>query len=110
MQSLGGFDRVIKMIENIGFIPTVTCNKGHIAVRTNRRNFGWFHPRKKETYCHFDIRIGEDNVDKIKEILGASEMAFTKKKRADAFAIQLRLDNIGKPGTLKKALKLAWAA
>ena len=101
----------MKDIENImGTHPRVTYNKGHIAVGTNRRNFAWFHPKKKETYCHFDIRVGDVNIEKVKELLDASEMAFTKKKRADSFAVQLRLDDAKKSEAIKEMFKLALTA
>jgi len=106
-KSLSVFDYVVK---EMGFQPRVTYNKGHIAVGTNRRNFAWFHPKKKETYCHFDIRVGEDNVEKVKELLDTAEMAFTKKKRADSFAIKLRLDDAKKTEAIKELFKVAWAA
>jgi hypothetical protein len=109
-KSLSVFDYVVKDIENMGFQPRVTYNKGHIAVGTNRRNFAWFHPKKKETYCHFDIRVGDDNVEKVKELLDSSEMAFTKKKRADSFAIQLRLDDAKKTEAIRELFKLSWTA
>ena len=109
-KSLAVFDQVFKDVEQMGFSPKVTYNKGHIAVGTQRRNFAWFHPKKKETYCHFDIRVGEGNVDKIKELLDNAEMAFSKKKRADSFAIQLRLDEAKKAEAIKELFRVAWAA
>lgn len=109
-KSLTVFDQVIEDMESMGIPPRVTYNKGHIAVGTNRRNFAWFHPKKKETYCHFDIRVGEDNIDKTKELLDATEMAFSKKKRVDCFAIQLRLDDAKKSDAIKEIFKYAWSA
>ena len=109
-KSLSVFDQTIKEIENLGFSPRVTYNKGHIVVGTNRRNFAWFHPKKKETYCHFDIKVGEDNIDKVKELLASSEIVFFKKKRGDFFAIQLRLDDAKTSEATKRLFKLAWTA
>ncbi len=109
-KSLSVFDQVIKTLHSIGLQPRITYNRGHIAVGNNRRNFAWFHPRRKETYCHFDIRVGEDNVDKIKAILDSSGLAFNKKKRVDSFAIQLRLDDFKNPDAIGQLFKTAWSA
>jgi hypothetical protein len=109
-KSLSVFDQAIKDLEDMGFKPKITYNKGHIAIGTSRRNFAWFHPKKKETYCHFDIRVGENNVEKIKELLDGAEMAFSKKKRADSFAIQLRLDDAKKSETIRELFKVSWTA
>ncbi len=107
-KSISIFDQAVKNIEGLGYNPKITYNKGHIAVGTPRKNFAWFHPKKKETYCHFEIRVGDENVEKIKELLDNAEIAFNKKKRADSFAIQLRLDNPKTSDGLKELFKTAW--
>ena len=109
-RSLSVFDQVIKTLNSIGLQPRITYNRGHIAVGNTRRNFAWFHPRRKETYCHFDIRVGEDNVDKIKALLDSSGLAFNKKKRVDSFAIQLRSDDFKNQDALGQLFKTAWTA
>jgi hypothetical protein len=37
-------------------------------------------------------------------------MAFSKKKRADSFAIQLRLDDAKKSETIRELFKVSWTA
>jgi hypothetical protein len=109
-KSLAVFDQVLKNMEEMGLAPRVTYNKGHISVGTNRRNFAWFHPKKKENYCHFDIKVGSDNFETVKELLDSSEMPFTKKKRANVLAIQLRLDDAKNSKAIKDMFKMTWAA
>lgn len=107
-KSLAVFDQVIKTLDTIGFKPRITYNRGHIALGNSRRNFAWFHPRRKETYCHIDIRVGEENVDKIKELLDSSGLAFNKKKRIDLFSVQLRMDDFQKTDVVSQLFKTAW--
>jgi hypothetical protein len=109
-KSLSVFDHVIKIIERLGFNPKIAYNNTHIAMGTTRKNFAWFHPKKKETYCHFEIRVGEDNVEKAKELLSSSEIAHTKRKVADSFAIQLRVDDLKKEESVSQLFQLAWTA
>ncbi len=109
-RSMAVFDHVIKILGEMGFQPRITYNRGHIAIGTSRKNFAWFHPRKKESYCHFDIRVGEDNVDKVKELLENSDIVYTKKKRLDTFGAQLRLDDMKKSDAINQLLKFAWHA
>lgn len=109
-KSLAVFDQTIKSLDGLGLKPRITYNRGHIAIGNSRRNFAWFHPRRKEAYCHIDIRVGEDNVDKIKELLDTSGLAFNKKKRIDLFSVQLRLDDFKKPDVVAHLFKTAWSA
>ena len=66
----------------------VTYNKHHIAVGTQRKNFAWFHPRKREGYCQFNIRVGKNNIEKTKEVLGEAAVPFSIRKD-DLFAVPL---------------------
>jgi hypothetical protein len=109
-RSLALFDHVIKILGDMGLQPRITYNRGHIAIGTLRKNFAWFHPRKKESYCHFDIRVGEDNVGRVKELLENSGIGYTKKKRLDTFGVQLRLDDTRKSDTINQLFKVAWQA
>lgn len=109
-KSLAVFDQVMKDLESRGMTPRVTYNKGHIAVGTGRKNFSWFHPKKKETYCHYDIRVGEENVESLKELLDSAEVAYTKKKRKDMFSFQLHLDDAKDSEAIKDVFSVAWKA
>ena len=87
----------------------VTYNKHHIALGTQKRNFIWFHPRKKEGYCHLEIKTGKDNLDFAKEILEEIGTPFTLRKE-DVLAISLQMSNFKKhkekfEGIIKRSLE-----
>lgn len=91
-KSISIMDELISLIQQTNENTNVTYNKAHVAVGTTRRNFIWFHPRKKEGYCHFDVRVGKDNIDDMKDLLEGIGMSFTHRKE-DLLSISL-LQNI----------------
>jgi len=87
-KSIALMDELISTTKNICENQKITYNKHHVALGTPRKNFAWFHPRKTEGYCHFDIRVGKNNIDKTKESLAQAEIPFTYRKE-DLFSIPL---------------------
>jgi hypothetical protein len=75
----------------------VTYNKHHVAMGTQRRNFMWFHPRKREGYCHFDIRVGRDNLESAKSDLEEIGIPFTPRKE-DILSVALQLQDFKQHG------------
>jgi hypothetical protein len=88
-KSIATMDGMIKIAKNDYEECRVTYNKTHIALGTQRRNFLWFHPRKKEGYCHFAIKVGKDNLDDSKELLEEIGISFTARKE-DILAISIQ--------------------
>jgi hypothetical protein len=84
----------------------VTYNKYHIALGTQRQNFCWLHPRKKQIHCHGDVDVGE-NTEKGKAILEQAGLAFTVREQGDlAFTLSTR-DIEDKREPLKQIFQLA---
>lgn len=84
-----------KMIElALGLYPNsrVTYNKHHIALGTGRQNYMWFHPRKSPNICHFEIKVGKDNIDKTKLIL--EEIGISYSLRNDELSITIQADEL----------------
>jgi len=91
------FDGLVELSKTYYPDVRITYNKHHIAVGTSRRNFSWYHPRKKEGYCHFNIRVGRDNIEKAKEIFENASIAASV-RREDEFAIPLHMADLKKKG------------
>lgn len=88
-RSIALMDELIAITKGICEEQRVTYNKHHIALGTQRKNFAWFHPRKKEGYCYFDIRVGKENVDKVKMKLEEAGIPFNYKTE-DLFGFPLQ--------------------
>lgn len=82
-------DELISITKEVCKDQRITYNKHHIALGTQRKNFAWFHPRKREGYCYFDIRVGKENVEKIKEKLEEAGIPFRYTKE-DIFGFPLQ--------------------
>ena len=80
-KSIDLVDELVTLTKEIYDSPRVTYNKHHIALGTQRKNFAWFHPRKKEGYCYFDIRVGKENIAKVKGIFEEAGIPFNPKKK-----------------------------
>ena len=89
-KSIAIMDEIIGIIKKLDWQPRVTYNKHHIALGTPKRNFCWFHPRKKEGYCHFEIRVGKENLDTAKAILEEAGVPFNHKKE-DLIALSIHM-------------------
>ena len=94
-KSMELFDGLVELSKAYDPHIRITYNKHHIAVGTIRRNFSWYHPRKKEGYCHFNIRVGRDNIEKAKEIFEGAGIAASV-RREDDFAIPLHMTELKK--------------
>lgn len=71
----------------------ITYNKTHVALGTQRRNFMWFHPRKKEGYCNFNIRVGKDNLEKVK--LGFEDIGVSfNHRKEDVLSISIQTKHL----------------
>ena len=89
-KSISIMDELIEIAASIEPNKRVTYNQSHVALGTQRRNFTWFHPRKKEGYCHLNIRVGKDNVDSTKEILEEVGISFNHRKE-DVLGVALQM-------------------
>lgn len=89
LKSIALMDELIEVTKEICQDQRVTYNKHHVALGTPRKNFAWFHPRKKEGYCYFDIRVGKENVEKVRGIIEEAGIPFNPKKE-DIFGFPLQ--------------------
>lgn len=89
-KSLALVDKLIGVTKKDYENLKITYNKYHIAIGTDRRNFAWFHPRKKEGYCYFDIRVGDSNTNKIKDLFEEVGISFSP-KGDDLFGVPLQM-------------------
>ncbi len=107
-KSIAIVDEIIDIIKKLDCQPKVTYNKHHIALGTSKRNFCWFHPRKKEGYCHFEIRVGKENLDSAKAILEETGILFNH-KREDVIALSIHMKPFSEyKEQLSKFIKGAW--
>ncbi|MBM3233592.1 hypothetical protein FJZ19_00690 [Candidatus Pacearchaeota archaeon] len=86
--SIKVMDEVISITKEACEDQRVTYNKFHVALGTQKRNFAWFHLRKKE-YCYIEIRVGNGNIDKAKAILEGAGISFNNAED-DLFTFQLQ--------------------
>jgi len=89
-RSMELMDEMIEIVRTLDQESRITYNKHHVALGTQRRNFCWFHPRKKEGLCYFEIRVGPDNFDIAKALFEEMGVTFTHRKE-DLMAIPLRV-------------------
>lgn len=89
-KSTNFMDELISLSKETYPKPRITYNKHHVALGTQRKNYAWFHPRKREGYCHFNIRVGMDNIEKTKQALEEAGIPFRLRKE-DEFAIPLQV-------------------
>ena len=87
--SISVMDDLVTIIKELPGETRVTYNKHHVAVGTTRKNYIWFHPRKKENYVHLDFKVGKENVDRIKEIFESVAISFTLQKE-DKFVLVIQ--------------------
>lgn len=79
-KSISMMDDMIKIVSEDYSDPRITYNKHHVAYGTIKRNFIWFHPRKRAGYCHFDIKVGKENIDNSKSVLEDAGISFNLRK------------------------------
>jgi len=87
-KSIQLMDELILLTKGINPNQRVTYNKHHVALGTQRRNFAWFHPRKREGYCQFNLKVRKDNVEKTKNYLEENGIQ-VRLHRDDEFSIAL---------------------
>ncbi len=94
-KSLAIMDEMIKLAQETYPSSRVTYNKHHIALGTTRQNYMWFHPRKSPHYCHFEIKVGKENMDEAKAIFDELGISYTPRKE-DKLAISIQGDDLKK--------------
>lgn len=92
-KSISILDEMIKLISETYQNPKVTYNKHHIALGTQKQNFLWFNPRKKEGYCYMHIKVGNENAEKTKMLFEEIEISFNQRKE-DLFAFPMYLKEL----------------
>ena len=86
-KSLAIMDDVILVTKSTCADQRITYNRYHVALGTQKRNFMWFHPRKRE-YCYLEIRVGNENIEKAKTILEGVGISFNNPED-DLFTFKL---------------------
>jgi hypothetical protein len=85
----------------------VTWNKYHIAIGTQRQNFCWLHPRKKQIHCHCNLSVGPGHAEKANAILEQAGIPFTDRQSGE-LALSLSAKEIElKKEPLKQLFELA---
>ena len=64
-----------------------------MALGTSRQNWIWLRPRKSPNICHMEIKVGKENIDKIKEELADLGISFNLRKD-DIFAISVQQEDL----------------
>ena len=91
-KSIALMDDIIDIVKGKYDNTRVTYNKYHVALGTRRRNIISFHPRKREGYCHLEIKVGYDNLDDTKNILEEIGISFSPRKK-DKLAMILLMND-----------------
>jgi len=79
-KSISLMDKMIDIAREEYSDLQLTYNKHHVAGGTLRRNFLWIHPRKRAGYCHFNIKVGKDNMEETKNIFEEAGISFNIRK------------------------------
>ena len=79
-KSIASADEIIDLCRTLYPELRITFNKYHIALGTQRQNFCWLHPRKKQIHCHVEVDVGE-NTEKGKAILEQAGLPFTVREQ-----------------------------
>ena len=61
-KSLAVIDEMISIAQKEYPNTKVTYNKYHVALGTMKRQYMWIEPRKSASNCHFNIKIGKENI------------------------------------------------
>jgi len=88
-QSMALMDEMITMIRAEHEAPRITYNKYHVAVGTAKKNFIWLRPRKRAGYCHFEIKVGRDNLEDVKTRFDDASISFNNRKE-DILAVAIQ--------------------
>ena len=94
-KSLGIMDDMITMAQEVYTDSRLTYNKHHVALGTTRQNYIWFHPRKSPNNCHFEIKVGKENIDEAKTLFEELGISYTSRKE-DTLAISIQGDELKK--------------
>lgn len=82
-ESMASADAITEFCKKIHPALKVTYNESHIALGTQRQNFCWLHPRKKQAHCHVYLSIGTTDMEKAKELLVQAAIPFENKDDSD---------------------------
>jgi len=105
-KSVAAADAIIDLCRRSYPDLRVTYNKSHIAVGTQRQNFCWLHPRKKQIHCHGSF-YAEESTDKARAILEQAGVPFTEGEQGDLRFTLATKDIEDKREALKQAFALA---
>ena len=81
IESIKLMDSLSEIAQNHYSDLKTTYNKHHVAIGTQLRNFMWFHPRKKKGYVYFDVRVTDDTLEPLKNILDEAAISYNLKGR-----------------------------
>ena len=81
IESIKLMDSLIEIAQSNYPDLKTTYNKHHIAIGTHVRNFISFHPRKKKGYVYYDVRLTDDTLEPLKNILDEAAIPYNLKKR-----------------------------
>ncbi|MCY7349909.1 MAG: hypothetical protein LH606_04475 [Cytophagaceae bacterium] len=102
-KSIGIMDAIIAIAQEEYPNSKVTYNKNHVALGTTRKNYMWLHPRKSPHNCHFEIKVGKENIDDTKLMFEELGISYTPRKE-DNLAISIQGDELKKNFDKLKAL------
>jgi RecB family endonuclease NucS len=106
-KSIASADAIMEVCRQLYPELRVTYNKSHIAVGTQRQNFCWLHPRKKQIHCHGVFYAGE-STDKAGAMLEQAGLPFTAREQGDDLGFNLATKDVeDKREALKQVFALA---
>jgi hypothetical protein len=85
-ESMASTNAMIELLKQFGPIK-ITPNENHIALGTQRQNFCWLHPRKRQPHCHLYLSVGAENIEKGKELLVQAAIPFNPDESGFTFDV-----------------------
>jgi RecB family endonuclease NucS len=105
-KSMAAADAIMDLCRQLYRELRVTYNKSHIALGTQRQNFCWLHPRKKQIHCHGTF-YAEESTDRARGLLEQAGLPFTAREQGELGFNLAAKDVEDKREALKQVFALA---
>jgi hypothetical protein len=75
-ESMASADAITDICKKLHPALKVTYNESHIALGTQRQNFCWLHPQKRQAHCRVYLSIGAADKEMAKQLLVQAAIPF----------------------------------
>jgi hypothetical protein len=106
-ESMASADALTEFCKKLHPALKITYNESHIALGTQRQNFCWLNPHKKQAHCRVNLSVGASNIEHAKKLLVQAAIPFQTKEDSDLiFGINAK-DFVDKGEILKQLFEFA---